>query len=251
MILAALILQQLGTPIPWAFSHNDYTHKRPLLDALEQGFAHVEADVFLVDGKLLVAHDRPDVRPDKSLDALYLKPIFDLWTKNHGSVYPGMKQPFWLMIDIKENGPAVYDELKKELEPYSKMLCSWTDKGRGKGAVAIVLSGERPTDVVAKEKRRWVAIDGRPSDLESNPPAGLVPWVSVAWPDLFKWDGKSAPTPELRASVTAYVNKAHTQKREVRFWAIPDNPLSWQFQREVGIDMVNTNNLAGLAQAAH
>ena len=33
----------------------------PLFDALEQGFCSVEADIHLVDGKLLVAHDLKDV----------------------------------------------------------------------------------------------------------------------------------------------------------------------------------------------
>src|SRR4051812_12734941 len=33
-----------------AHAHNDYEHEHPLLDALEAGFASVEADVWLVDG---------------------------------------------------------------------------------------------------------------------------------------------------------------------------------------------------------
>jgi putative flavoprotein involved in K+ transport len=44
-----------GVPLPNAHSHNDYLRPRPLLDALDQGFCGVEADVFLVDGDLLVA----------------------------------------------------------------------------------------------------------------------------------------------------------------------------------------------------
>jgi len=41
-----------------AHAHNDYQHERPLLDALAHGFQSVEADVFLVEGKLLVALNR-------------------------------------------------------------------------------------------------------------------------------------------------------------------------------------------------
>jgi hypothetical protein len=43
-------------PLANAHAHNDYEHKRPLFDALDNGFTSVEADVFLVDGKLLVGH---------------------------------------------------------------------------------------------------------------------------------------------------------------------------------------------------
>ncbi|HET6325009.1 MAG TPA: hypothetical protein VFG04_09940, partial [Planctomycetaceae bacterium] len=44
------------TPLIRAHAHNDYEHKRPLFDALDQGLCSVEADIFLVDGQLLVGH---------------------------------------------------------------------------------------------------------------------------------------------------------------------------------------------------
>ena len=39
-------------------SHNDYAQKRPFWGAYEAGADSIEADVFLVDGELLVAHSR-------------------------------------------------------------------------------------------------------------------------------------------------------------------------------------------------
>ena len=62
-------------PLQQAHAHNDYEHARPLLDALDHGFCGVEADIYLVDGKLLVAHDRKDLRPERTLQALYLDPL--------------------------------------------------------------------------------------------------------------------------------------------------------------------------------
>src|SRR5256885_2951300 len=52
-------------------AHNDYEHPHPLFDALDAGARSVEADVFLVNGKLLVAHSWVDVRPERSLQSLY------------------------------------------------------------------------------------------------------------------------------------------------------------------------------------
>jgi len=49
-----------------AHAHNDYQHKRPLLDALDRGFCSVETDVHLVDGQLLVAHTRSGVKPERT-----------------------------------------------------------------------------------------------------------------------------------------------------------------------------------------
>src|SRR5689334_17418060 len=48
----------------YGHSHNDYRQKHPLTDALRLGYLSIEADVFLVDGDLLVAHEREECRPD-------------------------------------------------------------------------------------------------------------------------------------------------------------------------------------------
>ena len=58
-----------------AHAHNDYEHDRPLQDGLDDGFTSVEADVWLVDGELLVAHDLEDVQPGRTLESLYLDPL--------------------------------------------------------------------------------------------------------------------------------------------------------------------------------
>lgn len=42
-----------------AHSHNDYKQKHPLSDALKNKFNSIEADVFLINGKLIVSHVHP------------------------------------------------------------------------------------------------------------------------------------------------------------------------------------------------
>src|SRR5687767_7205871 len=64
-----------ASPLLNAHAHNDYMHTQPLLEALDHGFCSVEADVFLVDGELLVAHDRAACRADRTIDRLYLDPL--------------------------------------------------------------------------------------------------------------------------------------------------------------------------------
>src|SRR5882672_7559979 len=66
---------KLPALLPHAHAHNDYEHTRPLLDALERGFCSVEADVWLVNGQLLVAHDLKDGKAERTLRALYLDPL--------------------------------------------------------------------------------------------------------------------------------------------------------------------------------
>ena len=80
--IAALAAQGVPLALPAAHAHNDYLHKRPLLDALAQGFCSVEADIFLVDGALLVAHERASLDKRKTLKALYLDPLLERRRRN-------------------------------------------------------------------------------------------------------------------------------------------------------------------------
>src|SRR5437764_15141577 len=57
-------------PLTRAHAHNDYEHIRPLWDALDRGFGSVEADIWLTGDLLLVAHDKKQVKPDRTLEAL-------------------------------------------------------------------------------------------------------------------------------------------------------------------------------------
>src|SRR3954465_2658854 len=89
-------------PLTRAHAHNDYEHARPLFDALDRGFGSVEADIYLVDGALLVAHERDSVRADRTLEALYLAPLRALIAARGGRVYPG-RLPLSLLIDVKSD----------------------------------------------------------------------------------------------------------------------------------------------------
>src|SRR5262249_25438078 len=101
-------------PLPQAHAHNDYAHKRPLLDALEQGFCSVEADIFLEKGRLLVGHDRKDLRPERTLEKLYLDPLRERARANRGRVYPG-GPTVYLLIDVKTGAKRTYAALAKVL----------------------------------------------------------------------------------------------------------------------------------------
>ena len=112
----------LGQPLAAAHAHNDYEHDRPLLDALEHGFTSVEADVWLVDGELLVAHDLEDAKPGVTLKSLYLDPLDEL-VRNHGhSVYPHWDGSLQLLIDIKSEGEATYAAIEQELSEHRDIM---------------------------------------------------------------------------------------------------------------------------------
>src|SRR3954464_3440838 len=106
MITLALLLA--APPIlTRAHAHNDYEHARPLFDALDQGFCSVEADIYLVEGQLLVSHDRNKVRSERTLQALYLEPLRQRVQQNGGRLYKD-GPPAILLIDVKADAEATY-----------------------------------------------------------------------------------------------------------------------------------------------
>jgi hypothetical protein len=233
------------TPLPNAHAHNDYRHDRPLLDAISRGFRSVEADIFLVDGDLLVGHDLHELRPGRTLQALYLDPLLAHVRANGGSVYPSGPDLI-LLIDVKSEAGATYRALREVLAGYAEMLTEYGPGYRRDGAVRAIISGNRATDAITADSVRWVAIDGRVPDLDADPPVDLVPLVSTNWMNHVSWTGEG-PLPEAdRAVILDLIRRAHGQGRMFRFWAHPDMPIAWRALREAGIDLINTDDLDGL-----
>jgi hypothetical protein len=233
------------TPLSQAHAHNDYEHKRPLLDALDHGFCSVEADIWLMNGRLLVAHDRDKVKPERTLQALYLDPLRERVARNGGRVYP--KGPeFTLLIDLKSSWQTTYPELRAVLTNYADVLTTFHNGEKRTNAVMVVISGSRDRKMFESETTRYAAFDGELSDLDANPPPNFAPWISSRWGANFSWRG-NGPMPDAEKSkLDSIVKRAHEQGRRVRFWGAPDNRDFWQALRVARVDLINTDDLAGL-----
>jgi glycerophosphoryl diester phosphodiesterase len=244
-VLLGLGRAQAQTPLPNAHSHNDYAQKRPLLDALEQGFCSVEADVYAVDGKLLVAHHRNFSSPDRTLQALYLEPLKEQVRKNRGSVYP-QKMPFTLLIEFKSSAEETYPLLQAALKPYRAMLTEFRERDKRERAITVLITGNAPREQAKKERRRLFAIEGGLSDIGSEVPLLLVPQVSTRWTETFRWSGFGEFPEEERTRLMALMAQAQRDGRKVRFWGGFDTPTLWKVQREAGVDWLNVDSLARL-----
>ena len=148
-------------------SHNDYHHKRPLFDALSCGFRSVEADVFLVDGELLVGHSKDELSAGRTLELLYLEPLKERIGKKGGSVY-GDGKAFYLMVDVKTDGRNVYKQLDKVLAGFSGVVSSCANGVYVRRAITVIISGDRAWDDIVADGTRYVGLDGRVKDLDSE-----------------------------------------------------------------------------------
>ena len=238
-------------PLQQAHAHNDYEHKRPLQDALDHGFTSVEADVWLVDGQLLVAHDRDQVVPGRTLESLYLSPLEARRRMNGGTEYPSWDGTFQLLIDVKSDAGPTWAAIDQVLREHPNLMTTITASDTHPGAVTAVISGNRDRAAMLAQPTRYAGYDGRLDDLSSGAPASFMPLVSDNWTKSFTWEGTGPmPAPEEQ-KLRDIVARAHQHGYRLRFWATPDQAgpardRLWSKLVEVGVDQINTDDLDGL-----
>lgn len=253
LVGTALVLQDAtrsaeppAAPLPRAHAHNDYYHERPLLDALDHGFCSVEADVFLVNGKLLVGHFKFELTSSRSLRSLYLEPLKQRVAANQGRVFP-QGPPFTLLIDIKSDAETTYAALHKLLEEYDDVLSVTKGEKHRPNAVTVVISGNRAQNAIASTMVRRAGIDGRLTDIDSEQPAHLMPLISDNWGQHFRWRGQGDMPEQERRKLRELVKKIHGDERRVRFWATPESPAVWSELLDAGVDLIGTDDLETLS----
>jgi len=239
-------LPKVGRPLPNAHAHNDYEHARPLLDALALGFGSVEADIHLTNGVLLVGHDAEDLRPGRTLQKLYLEPLRELAAKNGGRIYRDAP-PLILLVDIKTEAEATYAALRLVLAEQGGLLTRFKGTEMERGAVTVILSGNRPRETLQAEQERLAAFDGRLADLDSGWPKAFMPLVSDNWRLHFAWKGEGAVPESDRAKLAGIIARAKADGRMIRFWGVPDGPAAWKILRDAQVSLIGTDNLTGLA----
>ena len=232
--------------LPGAHAHNDYYHKRPLWDALERGFASIEADVFLVDGRLLVGHYRHELRPERTLESLYLEPLRKHVQAHGGRVFAGGER-LTLLVDFKTQGLAAYAVLNELLGNYEELVSTANDEADA-GPVQVVVTGDRPMEAIRHDAKRRLVLDGRLGDLELDLPVDVMPLVSESWTSHFTWRGQGKMPDAERQRLREMVARVHEAGHALRFWATPDDPAMWKELQAAGVDLIGADDLEALRE---
>lgn len=235
---SVLLAQPGNYTVANAHAHNDYEHARPFDDAYALGFGSIEADVYLRDGQLYVTHDAKDIKPERTLQKLYLTPVLEKITQNNGWPYSGRKS-LQLLIDIKDEGPATLAALQKLLVPHRQALRH----------VRIVISGAMPPPDSLASQDEIFTFDGRKDLLYSKAASPHVKLVSASMLSFGKyWDGKMPLDEEVRERLVTFIALQHAQRKLVRLWATPNNAAAYQTLKDLGVDYIGSDDLTGLAE---
>lgn len=218
-------------------SHNDYKQNIPLLRAYYAGMGSIEADVFLRDGQLYVAHELKEINPLLTLKKQYLEPLFNLYQQNGNHPYVDPKLKLQLVIDIKEDHQHVLAQLLKDLQPYLPKV-NWP---ANPDAIRIVVSGDMPVPADFKNYPDFIYFDGRPTTVYNAEELRHVAMISDALSSYTEWNGKGTPTKNDKVKLQALVDAAHKKGKPFRFWATQDSPNTWVELEKMGVDWINTD----------
>jgi len=220
---------------PAPHSHNDYEQPKPFRHAFDRGFRSIEADVWLVDGRLLVAHDLKDARPERSLAALYLDPLrAELDRKGRWRKGPRDRR-LQLLIDVKSEAVATLAALGRLLQQYPSLTAG--------PALTFAISGNRPPVRDYGTYPAYMHFDGRPGTDYDPVALSRVALVSDAWTSYI--DRRTMRFDTLRAARA--VEAAHRLGKPFRFWASPDNEAGWRLAARLAADFINTDRIDALA----
>ena len=220
-------------------SHNDYAQKRPFWGAYEAGADSIEADVFLVDGDLLVAHSRKDLKKENTLRRLYLEPLREVMRKNGGRAYADGK-PLQLLIDLKNGKPAL-DRLVEMVEKEGYHDCFAIAKNPSAARLTVTGDHSEITDFFAYPD--YVFFDVPPTKKLADEQYKRVPLISHYARAYTKW--RSGEMDEAdKEKIRVAVREAHAKGCKFRLWGYPDNPEAWRLARELGLDYINTDRPA-------
>ncbi len=219
-----------------AHAHNDYLNVRPFYQAYEAHFGSIEADVFPVNGVLLVAHKKEEVQPQHTLKAMYLEPLANALQKDS-------TRRLNLLIDVKENYKLALALLIQEVQPLKDYLSYQQNKNR----LTILISGERPPPAEYKNYPPYIFFDDDLKLPHTPEEWSRVELVSLSFQNFSKWTGEGSLPKTDKRLLKQTVKKVHTSGKPIRFWAAPDTKISWLLQKKLHVDLIGTDKIEELA----
>ena len=252
LVVASGVAAEAPCPAPGlpAYAHNDYDNPQPLFDALRLGYRGVEADVFLVEGELRVAHDRKLARSGRTLQSLYLDPLREI-VGRCGRVCPD-SAPFLLNVEIKEASPATFDSLISLLRRYSEILSGVAHGVERSKAVEVVLVGwHPPLPDLEGEPLRLVRVQlelvERSMVVDSS---AVVRLVSLNYGKTIRWSGRAPLPASSRAWLEVLQRAKHTTPgRIARVYNVPPRSEIYRLLLASGVDLLGTKDLEATRRA--
>jgi len=226
-----------------AHSHNDYEQNIPFLLAYNAHFGSIEADIWAVNGDLFVAHNKSDIKAERSLDSLYIQPIVRLFRKNGGKVWSDYPSTFQLMIDLKTAVEPTLSLLVEKLKKYPDVF----DSNQNNNAIRVVITGNRPDPSGFSKYPLFIWFDGNVTLKYDEQQLKRVALYSENLAGFTSWKGKEAILEKEEIRLKQVIDSVHGLNKKIRFWNAPDDAYAWKTLMNLKVDYLNTDHIQELS----
>lgn len=258
-------------PVP-VHSHNDYWRDIPMLTALSYGCSSIEADVWLVNGTLLIGHDVASLTANRTFSSLYIEPLVAIldqknptnqytvfakstlnYSERNGVFDTDAGLSLNLLVDVKTNGLETWPYVVSALEPLRRKgylsFVNASDTSRSSRQVTVIGTGNTPLNYLLARPTRDYFFDAPLANLNSTFVPTLSPIASMSFKANIGWNGKQNITDAQQEKIVSLVTQAQSMGLKTRMWESPLWPIYardavWRKQIELGVDYVNADDLA-------
>lgn len=239
ILLIFTTLTSAQAQLPAKHSHNDYEQPFPFYTAYNNQFESIEADIYLENGQLLVAHTEKELEPERTLGKLYLHPVDSILKKNNGLIYSGQNNKLQLLIDCKTEPYSTVHALIDLLKKYPAITSN--------ANVKLVITGNRPIVEDYPKYPSYIFFDGRPDEQYNKAALQKVALISVGFSQYSEWNGYSTLTRQERKKLQQVIAQARKLNKPFRFWGCPDTVVAWETFIKMGVAFLNTDHIEQLS----
>lgn len=227
-----------------AHSHNDYANEIPFWLAYNNHFGSIEADIWAVKGDLYVGHNSSDIKPERSLDILYIQPIVKIFRQNKGKAWKDYPSTFQLLIDLKTTVEPTLSLLVDKLKQYPDVF----DPNINKNAIRIVITGNRPEPSEFSNYPDFIYFDGVLGLNYNDQQLKRVALYSENLKKFTPWNGEGEFIGKDKIRLQNVVDSVHALNKKIRFWNAPDDINAWKTFMKMRIDFINTDHILKLSE---
>ncbi len=220
-------------------SHNDYQQKNPFFEAYSHHAGSIEADIWKIKGDLFVAHENDQINPQKTLDAMYIQPIVNLYRQNKGKAWSDYSGSFQLLIEIKSGVEPTLGLLVAKLQKYPDVF----DHSVNKNAVLVTITGNCPSPALFSTYPDFIHFDGKLSLKYDEPQRSRIALFSDNLGHFTSWKGIGNIPENEQKKIQHIIDSVHALNVKIRFWNAPDNPNAWQTLMNLKVDYINTDHI--------
>ncbi|MEO7531527.1 MAG: alkaline phosphatase [Sediminibacterium sp.] len=232
-----------GQPVKYTIAnvhaHNDYDHNIPFTQAYGLQLGSIEADVLWINDTLFVAHGAKYLKREVLFESSYLQKLDRFVKERNGYAYEDTTAVLQLLIDIKTDSLQTLNAVLKSIQKFPRLV---------NRSVRFVITGNQLPADQFNLYPSYILFDGKINDPSHIKNLNRIGLFSADFSKYSKWKGEGEiPAADL-ALLKMDIAKVHELHKQIRFWGVPDNANTWRNMMNLGVDYINTDQIAEVAK---